>query len=366
MLANYYPTTSSLHMTMGAGDAPEFQMSSDEPSLWANPDTFLPWADTTAHPHSSAYVSNPGVQFVDTWRGGVPSSGHGNAAVLDQGADDTAWLPYGQMPTTTNDYFGMPSHITPVGAASVFPETAWDANDQPLFSPYSEVPPSILGNTVKRSGSVEDGFGGSLDGTSLDAIPLWNDMSGPTSPSAPEPSAKSKGKSKSKPKSKSASTSTKTASKADSRSRAGASVISNHSSSSSTKGQSSTNKRKSNQSSDQAPPPSPAAELVSQIHRVASEKIGREAWRICKAEAREMAQRRGQLLEHESGALERETRQLQLNVNMLRETASRQKLQTQQLQANVGGLRDSVSRQQMDLEDAVRRAELLASGSFPR
>ncbi|KAK3694394.1 hypothetical protein B0T22DRAFT_477146 [Podospora appendiculata] len=362
MLANYYPAT-SIHVAMPAGEAPDFQMSSDEPALWANPDNFLPWADTTAHAHSSAYGSNPGAQFVDTWRGGVPPSGHGNATVLNQAADDTAWLAYGQMPAAT-DYFGMPSQISSAGA--VFPETAWDAHDQPLFSPYSEVPPSIINNTVKRSSSVEDGFGGSLDGTSFDAIPRWNDMSGPASPNAaPETSAKSKGKSKSKPKSKPIST--KTASKTDSRSRTGASAAGSGSGSGSgsTKGQSGTHKRKSSQASE-LPPAPPAAELVSQIYRVASEKIGREAWRICKAEAREMAQRRGQLLEHESGALERETQQLQLNVSMLRETASRQQMQTWLLQANVGGLRDTVSRQQMDLEDAIRRAELLASGSFPR
>ncbi|KAK0730975.1 hypothetical protein B0H67DRAFT_548815 [Lasiosphaeris hirsuta] len=74
--------------------------------------------------------------------------------------------------------------------------------------------------------------------------------------------------------------------------------------------------------------------------RVTSEQIKREAWRICKAEALEMSQRRIKLLEHEHGALERET---------------------QQLQVNIGIMRDAVMREHMGLEDAVSRAEKLSS-----
>ena len=72
--------------------------------------------------------------------------------------------------------------------------------------------------------------------------------------------------------------------------------------------------------------------------RATTEHIRREAWRICKAEALEMSQRRMKLLEHEHGALERETQQLQINMKLMR---------------------DAVAREQLDLENAVDRAEML-------
>ena len=52
--------------------------------------------------------------------------------------------------------------------------------------------------------------------------------------------------------------------------------------------------------------------------RVAGEQIRREAWDRCRAEAWEMAQRRRQLLDHEQGALERETERLQASLGRMR------------------------------------------------
>jgi hypothetical protein len=74
--------------------------------------------------------------------------------------------------------------------------------------------------------------------------------------------------------------------------------------------------------------------------RVAAEQIKQEAWQRSKAEAIEMSQRRLMLLDHERGALERET---------------------QRLQVNIGSMREAIARQQAGLEDAVARAERLAS-----
>lgn len=75
-----------------------------------------------------------------------------------------------------------------------------------------------------------------------------------------------------------------------------------------------------------------------EVHRIASEHISREAWRICKSEAVEMAQRRVQLLQHDSKALERETQQLHQNIELMRQ---------------------ATSLEQSNLQDALRRAERL-------
>ncbi|KAK1757884.1 hypothetical protein QBC47DRAFT_459325 [Echria macrotheca] len=78
----------------------------------------------------------------------------------------------------------------------------------------------------------------------------------------------------------------------------------------------------------------------SAVARMTPEHIRREAWRICEAEAREMSERRVMLLEHEGGALERETAKLQISVSAMRE---------------------AVAREQRELERAVEMAERLSS-----
>ncbi|KAK4044371.1 hypothetical protein C8A01DRAFT_31426 [Parachaetomium inaequale] len=75
--------------------------------------------------------------------------------------------------------------------------------------------------------------------------------------------------------------------------------------------------------------------------RVAAEQIRREAWERCKAEALEMSQRRMMLLDHEHGALERETQRLQVNLGRMREVAKRER---------AGGLEE----EEGDLEEAGR------------
>jgi len=58
--------------------------------------------------------------------------------------------------------------------------------------------------------------------------------------------------------------------------------------------------------------------------RLASERISREAWERCKAETWELSQRRMMLLDHEQGALERETQRLQVNMGRMREAVARE------------------------------------------
>lgn len=70
--------------------------------------------------------------------------------------------------------------------------------------------------------------------------------------------------------------------------------------------------------------------------RVASEQIRREAWERCKAEAWEMSQRRMMLLDHEQGALERETRKLQVNIGRMREAVARDKAEQEEAADRAG------------------------------
>ncbi|KAH6650403.1 hypothetical protein F5144DRAFT_556086 [Chaetomium tenue] len=70
--------------------------------------------------------------------------------------------------------------------------------------------------------------------------------------------------------------------------------------------------------------------------RVASEQIRREAWDRCKAEATEMSQRRMMLMDHEHGALERETQRLQVNLSLMREAARREQAEEEEQAAKAG------------------------------
>ncbi|KAK3300721.1 uncharacterized protein B0H64DRAFT_381615 [Chaetomium fimeti] len=70
--------------------------------------------------------------------------------------------------------------------------------------------------------------------------------------------------------------------------------------------------------------------------RVASEQICREARERSRAEALEMSQRRMMLLDHEQGALERETQRLQVNLSLMREAARREKAGLEEEEARAG------------------------------
>lgn len=70
--------------------------------------------------------------------------------------------------------------------------------------------------------------------------------------------------------------------------------------------------------------------------RVASEQICREVRERSKAEALEMRQRRMMLLDHEQGALERETQRLQVNLSLMREAAKREQAGLEEEEARAG------------------------------
>lgn len=84
------------------------------------------------------------------------------------------------------------------------------------------------------------------------------------------------------------------------------------------------------------------APLSKKSHLTPSEQIRREAWRICKSEVMDMSQRSMKLLEHDHGALERET---------------------QKLQATITQLRDEIEQETRQLEVALTKVEKLSASN---
>ncbi|KAK0734533.1 hypothetical protein B0T26DRAFT_75117 [Lasiosphaeria miniovina] len=269
------------------------------------------------------------------------------------GADgaEIDWSSFGPMPSSHHhhntwshpdpspvDYFtsGLPASPGGLYAAG----SVWGSHDQPLYSPHSEAPPFIATHHTPliRSVSAENGLsaGSGLDFTRRPNLKHGGSSSEPASPgnmalvssspvAAALPSNTTKPKRAHKAKAKSVS-----ASKSDARSKraAGSSISSSH-----PQQQSGSSSKRKSQSPPLTPGGTPAAAAAS------AEQIRKEAWRICKAEALEMSQRRIMLIEHERGALERET---------------------QKLQVNIGRMREAVNREEANLRDAVLKAESLA------
>ncbi|KAK3393412.1 hypothetical protein B0H63DRAFT_458154 [Podospora didyma] len=306
------------------------------------------------------------------------------------GSDEVDWSNYGSLPTAnshawaghhhqehnsanpspTVDYFGAHAGDSERG---LLPDTLWSSNDQPLYSPYSEVPPfpaqSSHRHHYARSTSAENGLAGAGVGASavgLDFVlppPKHSSSSEPSSPTATAAapgyskksslSASTKQQQRQQPKPHPIITNNKAAAKpkarrtstatARSAPRSKASPAASTSTASAECTSSTTRKRKS-----QSPPAAVPEAVMSTIlpanqdPRVASEEIRKEAWRICKAEALEMSQRRMLLIEHEKGLLEQETQKLQVNIEKMRE---------------------AVAREHLELKEAVKRAARL-SGEF--
>ncbi|KAK3329854.1 hypothetical protein B0H66DRAFT_39561 [Apodospora peruviana] len=327
MLTNYFPPSPDGE----GGEASLPQTASDPQSLWENVE-YTAWM--SSNPHNSALSSSPNGHFNNTWQGDYPALSQGSS--LSSSAPEPTWpnahtLGYGPAPTNnmqscsrntspTGDYFGT-SDSSVIHLSASYPKAPWDTSDQPLYSPFSEVPPLIeqpRGLSVNNVGLNPSYFPG--ESTYFKAEPGSPVSPSPISSSSPSATtttttATSSSKGKGKSKSKASSDSSKSSAPARSRTS-------------------------STTSSKRKLPSQMNLPLPQEVHRIASEHISREAWRICKAEAVEMAQRRVKLLEHESGALERDTQQLQHNIELMRQV---------------------MARSQVGLEDAVRRAERLAA-----
>ncbi|KAK4210316.1 hypothetical protein QBC37DRAFT_36139 [Rhypophila decipiens] len=272
-----------------------------------------PWMTSDMHPSMLGNGMTSDGQYVATtasngaWGQPIPTS-----------APDQAWgsaFDYGSMnnqhdmqssrdASPNDDYFGTAEYSN---------GSSWDTSSQPMYSPYSEVPPQIsgLGNSTNVAISPMENPHHHAYSSAAQISATTTTLSLPASQktSSTKPSKSSKQKSQSP-------TTTSSTSKSKS---------------------SYSNKRKAS-SSASSKTSRDSKYLPQEVHRIASEHISREAWRICKAEAIEMEQRRVQLLQNGSGTLERE---------ML------------QQRHDLGLIRQGVLREQGVLEDALKRAERL-------
>ncbi|KAK3362347.1 hypothetical protein B0T25DRAFT_4338 [Lasiosphaeria hispida] len=321
-----------MHMDMN--QIPMLPPSSLDPNVDHD---YVPWTHANSH---SVYSSSPSTEFGAAW-----SYSQDDPSMFSSATTGASWS-HGYEPAPTSSTW-TPS-VNPSSAGGYtggYPSTApWRSSDQPLLSPYSGGASSLHRPALMRSASAGNGLGGD----SPNFIPSRPSATAPVSPASYQGTGRDSPASAGQPKSRRDPRSTSKASKkSDSKSRG-----------------SSTSKQTGSKRKSSSPPaqmhgiPSGGNEEYYQNQlnarfghtvgvlplnldpRVTSEQIKREAWRICKAEALEMSQRRIKLLEHEHGALERET---------------------QQLQVNIGIMRDAVMREHIGLEDAVSRAEKLSS-----
>lgn len=311
---------------------------------WSTP-VYATWAEGQVQSVPSPFNSAPSSAMVSPANEVPP---YNYAHVYAQG---NGWAPAEAQPMA-QDYFG---------------SIPLRPNHNPLYSPYSEE--SVFDyNVVKRSTSVEDGLIPGYQPVDRPPLKTKQSTSEPTSPAYTAKGANKSSKLKAKP-----SSTTKSTKKTDNKTNASAGRTTT-TTTQPPKGSSS--KRKAPHSPARVPdsynntvngqiiPNGPqiqqaipgsmnpmmqqqplgyplSAIATAPDPRAASEQIGKEAWRVCKAQALEMAQRRVQLLEHESGALERETELLQHNMRLMRET---------------------IASEQANLEEALRRAERLKRG----
>lgn len=279
----------------------------------------VPWTSEPDHG-----FPNPG----GMWPGVATLMPYDSPTMFDSAPNEMGWTDNGifwDHSATASPSLQSYPPVWPISPEGQLPHDAWSPSNQPLPSPLSEIPSPIL----TRAASVENGF--TPVDSAISSPQVLTGMSHPSSPfdtiamsSAPNSAPKVKGRGGSKD---SKAASSKRPTKPEPKPRPRAHV-----------------RRKSESTSANSAADRPTrlgGVLPPGIDpRAASEKIRREAWERCRTEVLEMSQRRLMLLDHERGALERET---------------------QKLQANIGLMRETIARQQAGLEDAVRRVEKLGS-----
>ncbi|KAK4456988.1 hypothetical protein QBC42DRAFT_301549 [Cladorrhinum samala] len=255
------------------------------------------------------------------WMEPAPMTGYDAATALYAPAlDDAAWSTYGSLPTT-NGYDG-PSPSTVASSPSLGVQgQGWShaANDtagwdQTHPSPTCEVP-FYANHPFHHTAPSEGGFS---SGTLHPTVEFGAEQSPPPAPSSTKPASKPKNKGKGK-----------------------APVIKP-----AKKSEATLKARGTKRKSPTPPRGSLKAKATPHIGifppnvdpKKASEKMQREAWEKAKTEALAMSQRRLMLLDHERGALDRET---------------------QKLQVNIGLMREQVAKQHSELQEAISKAEKL-------
>ncbi|KAK3902980.1 hypothetical protein C8A05DRAFT_33294 [Staphylotrichum tortipilum] len=217
---------------------------------------------------------------------------------------DYAWEPPASSSTTLSPYYAAPAW--PISPSVPPSSNTWSPNDAPLPSPSSEAPSYIFTSSPLGDDDDLDADPASPATTPQPspATPSQRTSSVSTSartptPALPPPKGKPKKKTSKRP-------STTTPPTDPPKPRLGRPPKRRH---------------KFDTPSDAAPPPKTLGGVLpaNVDPRVASERIKREAWERCKAEAAEMLQRRMMLRDHEHGALEREAQRLQVNLGLMRE-----------------------------------------------
>ncbi|KAK4167114.1 hypothetical protein QBC43DRAFT_286032 [Cladorrhinum sp. PSN259] len=237
----------------------------------------------------------------DVWMdNNLPMTAYDTTATYQPTGNGNLWPTYASFPGNAIDG---PSPSTVASSPSIgvhgqgWPQTPNDPStcswEQPLPSPHSEIPP-------------------------YSQFPFL-----PTQPQQPAtvPSSSISGSTKAKSKGKGKAPVLKPAKKSDASSPKARST-----------------KRKSPSPASKAATPHIGIFPPNVDPKKASEKMQREAWEKAKMEALAMSQRRLMLLDHERGALDRET---------------------QKLQVNIGLMRESVARQHSELQEAISKAERL-------
>ncbi|GAB1310722.1 hypothetical protein MFIFM68171_00932 [Madurella fahalii] len=280
---------------------------------------YIPWTNEPEH-HA---LPNPG----GMWPGAGPLMPYDSPTLFDNTSNEMGWTDNGALwdPSATASPSLEPyPPIWPISPGGPPSNDAWSPSNQPLPSPLSEIPSPILTGTASAENGLAS-FGSAIPSSQRPA-----DMRRPSSSfdagarlPAPDHPSKVKGRGSGKD-SRAASSKKPARPEPKPRPRGHA-------------------RHKSDSASANPSGDRPGTRLGGVLPhgidpRAASERIRREAWERCRTEVMEMSQRRLMLLDHERGALERET---------------------QRLQANIGLMRETIARQQAGLEDAVTRAERL-------
>ncbi|KAK0748364.1 hypothetical protein B0T21DRAFT_324011 [Apiosordaria backusii] len=297
------------------------------------------WTDGPSFPPTYP-ASNLDAQFDGMWGGAHPMTTY-DLPTMFQTPDDVAWPiqeqgptgSFSQSSTTTSSalYQGQDvewNSIPPQDHG--FPSVAWASNDQlqPAPSPLSEAP--SYGNYTFNHRTPSDYEPQAAPFTQQRGAYPARESASPAA-SLPAPKSKTKGKGKTialKP--------PKRTTESSSKPRA--------SSGTKRKSPAPSTKSSGSASGDSSKPPPFLGIFPPDVDpREASAKMQREAWERCKTEAIVMSQRRLLLLDHERGALERETQKLQDNLALMREAAARE---------------------HGELKEAVRRAERLDARGY--
>ncbi|KAK4454542.1 hypothetical protein QBC34DRAFT_391985 [Podospora aff. communis PSN243] len=305
----------------------------------------LPSWTSTTYQYPSIMTSGPTGEYDNSWA--YTSTSEQDPSLFCSSSETTNWSAYDGLsnawtpsvnPSSASTYSTMTQPMSSTGFSSS--NSNWGLSDQASLSAYSE--PASYDNRppISRSVSADHSNAGNYSDYRTDYYSPSTARVSSTAPASPgeylgSDAASTASQSKSRasvqptPKKSSKATSDKSSSKRKSASKPNTAI---------------TPKLSSAERDYEAQLLARFGHMMTPLGKNSaispSEQIRREAWRICKSEAQEMSQRRMKLLEHEHGALERETLKLQ---------------------ANIGQLREAITQETRQLELALEKAERLSA-----